>query len=401
MASTYYPLCHAASPQQDVGMYGPYWYYGNDAQTPYYDAKSGKWVFFMLGSHIPTVGTNQNGWQAWITTDMQRWEPQGIFLNPSDYTSTAADGSTIKGFTAVWGGGAFGDPENLWGFGSDAVLFTGSIANPETPGLKPENMAVGLFVCKGGIFNDDGTLKKPEFVKTLTDITTAQSQGYVPDKPDHLLDTDFRDARMSWDPVHRLWVLAVSVSYGVALFTCANPASEEFTFASSWLGPDRTLGQAGGVECPNFLYHKGQWVLVYSDQGKIFQNGLMRQTVMICTGDWDGKIFTNTTTPVTIDHGWTFYAQSVFEEPATGDLLCVGWLNNWNLGGSFWNTGWNGMLTWVRRLDISTMASDGQCRVYPRASLLDDWRAKIGLQAQPDAPAPDKANTTKDNTHES
>ncbi|QDH14166.1 glycoside hydrolase family 32 protein [Formicincola oecophyllae] len=356
MVSTYYPLAHAAVPQSDLGLEPPYWYGGNDVQTPYYDAKSGKWVFFMLGTCRDIITSNQLGWLAWTTTDFQSWQPQGLFMNPGDYTSTAADGSIIQGFTAIWGGGAFGDPDNLWGFGSDAVLFTASIANPETPGLKPENMAVGLFVCKGGIFNDDGTLKKPAFVRTLTDITTAQSQGWVNDKPSTPLDGDFRDARMSWDPVHRLWVLAVSVSYGVAFFTCANPASGDFTFASAWIGPDRTLGQPGGVECPSFLYHQGQWVLVYSDQANQFQkvNGqkLLRQCVMACKGTWDGKNFTNTTTPATLDRGFAHYAQAVFTDQK-GRLLEVGWYNNWNFRSGTAQIGWDGFMSCVREIDFT------------------------------------------------
>lgn len=311
--SRYYPLCHAApTPSPDSLP----WI--NDPEGAVWDEKANLWRAWAI--HCPTYPAgifSASSWYEFTSPDLITWTPIGIRLDCS---------LPENPFGALWGGSCVIDHEGTAGFGKGAAIYLITEANT------PNGQSVCRWVAPEGL----GVDPKFDRVVLANPGTPFTDEGL-----------DFRDSRVWWDDEAGYWLLAISVSYGIAFY--ASPDTLDWSELSVWTAPGRTPGQAGGVECPNLVKIGSQWVLFYSDQL------IQPETYMAQLGEWDGKEFIAIGAPQRCEWGPDYYAQSVFQDKRTGKTYVMGWLNNWVYGIDPADTpfrGFKNYLAWTREITI-------------------------------------------------
>ncbi|MHC6222729.1 GH32 C-terminal domain-containing protein [Arthrobacter sp. MMS24-S77] len=194
---------------------------------------------------------------------------------------------------------------------------------------------------------------------------------------------DFRDPKVSWDPVAGKWVMVVAAGDNIRFHTSTDLVHWSYTSSfgyGSWV--------RGGVwECPDFFSMpvEGQpgvsrWVLYWSTGAVRTTNGSSAQYV---TGTWNGTSFTPDTSASQVlqtDHGRDYYAAMSFFGAPDGRRIMIGWVSNWDYAFSSPTGRWNGQLSIPRELTLKDIPGAGlrlaQAPVVEEESLrTSSWEA--------------------------
>ena len=173
---------------------------------------------------------------------------------------------------------------------------------------------------------------------------------------------DFRDPKVSWDEIHKQWIMALAAQDRIQFYKSSNLKNWEF---ASEFG--KNIGAHGGVwECPDFFEIKVEgtketkWVLIVNLNPGGPNGG---SGVQYFVGDFDGKTFTMDATfaervknekAVWADYGKDNYAGVTWNNVPSSDgrLLFIGWMSNWEYAQQVPTTTWRSSTTIPRELKL-------------------------------------------------
>ncbi|MFC5683854.1 glycoside hydrolase family 32 protein [Flavobacterium sp. MAHUQ-51] len=173
---------------------------------------------------------------------------------------------------------------------------------------------------------------------------------------------DFRDPKVTWDEVHKQWIMVLAAQNKVQFYKSSNLINWEFI---SDFG--NNIGAHGGTwECPDFFEMKVEgsnetkWVLIQSLNPGGANGGSGTQYFI---GDFDGTHFVLDSNfskkvkngqAVWIDYGKDNYAGVTWNNiPSTdGRKLFIGWMSNWNYSQQVPTFGWRGSTTIAREIRL-------------------------------------------------
>lgn len=260
--------------------------------------------------------------------------------------------------------------------------------------LSPDSLG---YIFSGSVVVDQrntsglGTLENPPMValftyhdqvKVLAGMDSFQSQGlaYSLDKGRTwtkynlnpiLLNPgtrDFRDPKVFWHSDSGRWIMVLAEGDHIGLYGSEN--LREWQKLSEF---GKNEGSHEGVwECPDLFELKttsGQtkkWVLLVS----IGPGGERGSATQYFVGDFDGTKFTNSRYPearLWLDHGRDNYAGVTWSNipKADGRTIFLGWMNNWQYAQVVPSTGWRGMMTLPRTLELLDTNTGYQVVSYP------------------------------------
>lgn len=173
---------------------------------------------------------------------------------------------------------------------------------------------------------------------------------------------DFRDPKVSWDEMHKQWIMVLAAQDRVHFYKSSNLKNWEFV---SEFG--KNIGAHGGVwECPDFFEIKvegtkeNKWVLIVNLNPGGPNGG---SGVQYFVGDFDGKTFTmdksfaervNNEKAVWADYGKDNYAGVTWNNVPSSDgrRLFIGWMSNWEYAQQVPTTTWRSSTTIPRELQL-------------------------------------------------
>lgn len=179
---------------------------------------------------------------------------------------------------------------------------------------------------------------------------------------------DFRDPKVTWDEVHKQWIMVLAAQNKVQFYKSSNLINWEFI---SDFG--NNIGAHGGTwECPDFFEMKVEgsnetkWVLIQSLNPGGANGGSGTQYFI---GDFDGTHFlldsnflkkVQNEQAVWIDYGKDNYAGVTWNNiPSTdGRKLFIGWMSNWNYSQLVPTFGWRGSTTIAREIRLINKSND-------------------------------------------
>ncbi|MCG9791364.1 glycoside hydrolase family 32 protein [Flavobacterium algicola] len=270
-------------------------------------------------------------WGHAISTDMISWTEKPIAIYPDE-----------KGY--IFSGSAVVDINNTSGFGTlknppIIAMFTYHNMEKEKAGdIKTQSQAIAYSLDEGMTW-------------------TKYEANPVIENPNI---KDFRDPKMTWDAIHKQWLMVLAAGDKTMFYTSQN--LKEWTLQSDF-GSD--VGAHGGVwECPDFfpLAIEGsdeyKWVLLLSINPGGPNGGSATQYFV---GDFDGKKFKLDPSftedikgdkGVWIDYGRDNYAGVTFSNVSEvdGRKLFLGWMSNWNYAQKVPTETWRSSMTVAREL---------------------------------------------------
>ncbi|WP_342773040.1 glycoside hydrolase family 32 protein [Flavobacterium cellulosilyticum] len=282
-------------------------------------------------------------WGHATSTDMITWNEEKIALYPDE-----------MGY--IFSGSAVVDVNNTSGFGSlenppIIAMFTYHNMEKEKAGeIKTQSQAIAYSLDEGMTW-------------------TKYEANPVIENPNI---KDFRDPKMSWDPIHKQWLMVLAAGDRTMFYTSKN--LKEWTLQSDF-GSD--IGAHGGVwECPDFFpikiegSTKTKWVLLQSINPGGPNGGSATQYFV---GDFNGKTFSITDSfandlkqqkALWIDFGKDNYAGVTWSNiPDTdGRKLFMGWMSNWEYANEVPTEKWRSAMTIPRELKL--FSKKGKYRVY-------------------------------------
>ncbi|PJJ08092.1 levanase [Flavobacterium sp. 1] len=173
---------------------------------------------------------------------------------------------------------------------------------------------------------------------------------------------DFRDPKMSWDGMHKQWIMVLAAQDRVQLYKSKNLKNWEYL---SDFG--KNIGAHGGVwECPDFFQMKVEgtneikWVLIQSLNPGGANGGSGTQYFI---GDFDGTTFTLDSNfakrteqekAVWLDYGKDNYAGVTWNNVPNSDgrKLFIGWMSNWDYAQQVPTFIWRGSTTIAREIKL-------------------------------------------------
>jgi len=173
---------------------------------------------------------------------------------------------------------------------------------------------------------------------------------------------DFRDPKVSWDAVHKQWIMVLAAQDKAQFYKSSNLKNWEYL---SDFGKD--IGAHGGVwECPDFFQIKVEgtndkkWVLIQNLNPGGANGG---SGVQYFIGDFDGKTFTldtefakrvSTENAVWLDYGKDNYAGVTWNNvpDSDGRRLLIGWMSNWDYAQVVPTTTWRSSMTIPREIQL-------------------------------------------------
>ena len=272
-------------------------------------------------------------WGHAISTDMISWTEKTIALYPDE-----------KGY--IFSGSAVVDINNTSGFGTlknppIIAMFTYHDMKKEKAGeTKYQSQAIAYSLDEGMTW-------------------TKYEANPVIENPNI---KDFRDPKMTWDSIHKQWLMVLAAGDKTMFYTSKN--LKEWILQSDF-GAD--IGAHGGVwECPDFFPLKIEgsdeykWVLLLSINPGGPNGGSATQYFV---GDFDGKKFKLVKSftddikgdkGVWIDYGRDNYAGVTFSNisEVDGRKLFVGWMSNWDYAQKVPTETWRSSMTIPRELTL-------------------------------------------------
>jgi len=306
-------------------------------------------MFFHKGSyhlyfqHYP----NDNVWgpMHWghaTSTDMITWKEQKIALYPDN-----------MGY--IFSGSAVVDVHNTSGFGS--------LKNPPI---------VAMFTYHDAVKEKSGATdyQSQAIAYSLDDgMTWTKFKGNPVIKNSGI--KDFRDPKMTWDSIHKQWIMVLAADVETKIYRSSNLIDWEL--ASSF---GKNLGVHGAPwECPDFFpvkvegSNKMKWVLLQSINPGGPNGGSATQYFV---GDFDGKTFTlddsfaqdlKNFEGLWIDYGKDNYAGVTWSNipDSDGRKLFIGWMSNWEYANKVPTKKWRSAMTIPRELKLINI--DGYYRI--------------------------------------
>ena len=271
-------------------------------------------------------------WGHATSKDMITWEEQDIALYPDE-----------KGY--IFSGSAVVDKNNTSGFGKDG----------QTPVV-----AIFTYHEPKGEKNGDIVYQSQAIAYSLDKGMTWTKYEGNPVIPNPGIK-DFRDPKVTWDDIHKQWIMALATREKTLLYTSQNlkewKKSSEFGIGT---------GAHDGVwECPDFFpmqvegTGETKWVLIQSLNPGGYNGGSGTQYFV---GDFDGTTFTAEENMRSleekhnywIDFGRDNYAgvtwANVPEED--GRKLFLGWMSNWLYAQEVPTETWRSAMTVARELKL-------------------------------------------------
>jgi fructan beta-fructosidase len=273
-------------------------------------------------------------WGHAVSRDLVHWEHLPIALYPDEH-----------GY--IFSGSAVVDWNNTSGFGKDG-----------------EPPLVAIF-----------TYHDPERGKAGSNDHETQGIAYSHDRgrtwtkykdnpvlPNAAKHKDFRDPNVFWHEATKRWVMALSVSDHVELWS--SPDLKSWGYLSSF---GQQWGAHGGVwECPDLFpvrvdgSEETRWVLILNLNPGGPQGGSGTQYFV---GDFDGETFTldeqfaetlAREEAVWLDWGRDNYAGITWADipPADGRRIFIGWMSNWDYAQQVPTSPWRSAMTVPRSLRL-------------------------------------------------
>jgi len=236
----------------------------------------------------------------------------------------------------------------------NTMIFTGSVVvdHRNTSGLCAQKSE-----CLVAIYT--GHTQTPHGVRQTQNIAFSLDKGrnwtQYPGNP--VLDlhlADFRDPSVSWDPIARHWIMAVSLpkEHKVRFYSSSN--LKQWSLLSDF-GPAGDTN--GDWECPDLLRipsangAKSIWALKVGLNPGAPQGGSGEQYFL---GDFDGKTFRQSRQRGA--HGWTNYGKDDYCAISFNNLprgqkpVLLGWMSNWQYAARLPTSPWRGQMSIPRRL---------------------------------------------------
>lgn len=241
---------------------------------------------YHLAYQANPYGTRHNNmhWGHAVSKDLLHWDDQPFIIAPDSLGSIFSGSATI-------------DPQNLAGFGKDALLAIYTSA--------------GRSQSQSIAYSTDGgqTYQKYEANPVLTDASRF----------------DFRDPKVLW--LDNRWILSVAAHDVIAFYE-----SKDFKHWDKLSEFGKGIGSHTAVwECPDLMKMtidgKEKWVLLVSINPGGPNGGSVTQYFI---GDFNGKEFKADALdyPLWIDEGTDNYAGVTFSN--TGERhIFMGWMSNW------------------------------------------------------------------------
>ncbi|KAJ5602353.1 hypothetical protein N7537_005309 [Penicillium hordei] len=315
-------------------------------------------------------------WGHATSKDLTHWEERPVALLARGYPENV----TEMFFT----GSAVADVNNTSGFGVDGkiplvAMYTSSYpVAQELPsgkqvqaGQQSQSIAYSL---------DEG--------ETWTTYDAENPVIHNPPSPYGAEFQNFRDPFVSWHADTQKWVAVTVLSslHKVAIWTSDN--LKEWTLASEF-GPYNGVG--GVWECPNLfqLPIKGdpsikKWVLVLGlNPGG--PPGTVGSGTQYFIGDFDGttfkadpaSIYPDNKSANWMDWGPDFYAAASYNGlPEGGDVVQIGWMNNWQYGQRIPTSPWRSAMSVPRQLSLKKVNGKVTLLQQPQYS----WRSVANHQ---------------------
>ena len=253
----------------------------NDPNGMFY--KDGVWNIYFQHNPFGSQWENMT-WGHSISTDLMHWKYEGDAILP-DALGTIFSGSAVV------------DKNNTAGFGAGAVIAYYTSAG------KVQKQCMAVSTDGGKTFTKD--VDNPVLVSNIP---------------------DFRDPHLFWYAPQQKWIMIVSESQHMKIFSSKN--LRDWTFESDF---GEGYGSHDGVwECPDLIEVKdGKWILICNINPGGPQGGSATQYF---TGSFDGHKFTCDTDPSVkkwMDWGKDHYATVTFDNAPGGRHVAMTWMSNW------------------------------------------------------------------------
>ncbi|MCA8829534.1 glycoside hydrolase family 32 protein [Hymenobacter pini] len=262
-------------------------------------------------------------WGHATSRDLVSWQEQPIALFPDK-------------LGMIFSGSAVLDANNTAGFGKNALVAIFTYHNPDE-----EKKGTNKHQYQGIAYSlDEG--------KTWTKYPGN------PVLPNPGIQ-DFRDPKVSWNPVARQWVMTLATKDRITFY--GSPNLKTWTKLSEF---GEKVGAHGGVwECPDLfpltLNGKTHWVLLVSINPGGPNGGSATQYFV---GQFDGKKFTpTTTTEKWVDWGKDNYAGVTWGNTGARKIF-LGWMSNWEYANQVPTSPWRSAMTAPRDLALRQVGSE-------------------------------------------
>ncbi|GAA4645134.1 glycoside hydrolase family 32 protein [Pontixanthobacter gangjinensis] len=271
-------------------------------------------------------------WGHATSKDMITWEEQDIALYPDD-----------NGY--IFSGSAVVDRNNTSGFGKDG---------------KVPVVAIYTYHDPVGAENKENDHQSQAIAYSLDEGKTWTKYEGNPVLPNPGM-TDFRDPKVTWDDIHKQWLMALATTKKTLFYTSQN--LKEWKKLSEF--GEGTGAHDGVWECPDFFPmqveggEETKWVLIQSLNPGGYNGGSGTQYFV---GDFDGKKFTPETYmeklgekhEYWIDFGRDNYAGVTWANIPQDDgrKLFIGWMSNWLYAQEVPTQTWRSAMTVARELKL-------------------------------------------------
>lgn len=312
----------------------------------------GKWhLFYQHHPHSNVWGPMH--WGHAVSTDLLTWEHLPVALEPDEL------GNIFSGTVVV-------DHEGVAGYGSGTMLafFTYDGDAGQRQGLA---------------YSHDGGRSWHKHVANP-----------ILDEPE--VGPDFRDPKVLWyePPVGAgWWVMLVAAGPSLRFYRSDDLLS--WSFVSSF--DAATTDDLGVVETPDLFElpvdggPQRRWVL---SVGHLTGGPAGGSGARYLLGSFDGTRFSPDGVPSDVrwtDHGADFYAAQSWTDAQDDRRVWIGWMNNWAYANTVPATGWRGMMSTPRELELRTGHDGIQLHQRPVRELTARRRQLVRL----DHPSPQQA----------
>lgn len=259
-------------------------------------------------------------WGHATSNDLFHWKHQPIALYPD-----------TLGY--IFSGSAVVDEKNTSGFGKEGKVPLVAMFTYHDP--KGEKEGATNFQNQGLAYSlDDGKT----WVK-YPGNSVLKNPGIK----------DFRDPKVSWNPVAKKWILTLAVLDHINFYS--SPDLKNWTKESEF-GKD--LGAHGGVwECPDLFsldnHGKKKWILIVNLNPGGPNKGSATQYFV---GEFDGRQFTPFDRQTRwLDYGPDEYAGVTYANTGNRRIF-LGWMSNWLYGQQVPTEKWRSAMTIPRELSL-------------------------------------------------
>ena len=293
-----------------------------------------KGLYHLFFQHYPDDNVwGPMHWGHATSKDMITWKEEKIALYPDE-----------KGY--IFSGSTVVDVNNTSGFGSIKnppiiAMFTyHDAAKAKTGAMDFQSQAIAYSLDEGMTwtkYKNNPVIKNPNL-------------------------KDFRDPKMTWDAIHKQWIMVLAADVEIQIYHSSNLIDWEL--ASSF---GKNLGVHGAPwECPDFFPIKVEgstemkWILLQSVNPGGPNGGSATQYFV---GNFDGKTFTldnsfiqdlNDFKALWVDYGKDNYAGVTWSNipDADGRKLFMGWMSNWQYADKVPTENWRSAMTIPRELKL-------------------------------------------------